>query len=127
MSPSSKSSRSYCHDGEIFKISGGIRGAGNSIDYLLGRDRDREGARLLQGDPDLSVAIADSSGFDTRYTVGCLSFEEQDLDEQAKRKIMASFEDTLMAGLERDQYNITWVEHRDKGRLELNFFILTLN
>ena len=123
MSPSSKSSRSYCHDGEIFKISGGIRGAGNSIDYLLGRDRDREGARLLQGDPDLSVAIADSSGFDTRYTVGCLSFEEQDLDEQAKRKIMASFEDTLMAGLERDQYNITWVEHRDKGRLELNFFI----
>lgn len=108
---------------KFFKISGGIRGAGNSIDYLLGRDRDREGARLLQGDPDLSVAIADSSGFDTRYTVGCLSFEEQDLDGQAKRKIMASFENTLMAGLERDQYNITWVEHRDKGRLELNFFI----
>ena len=38
-----QSSRSYCHDGEIFQISGGIRGAGNSIDYLLGRDRDREG------------------------------------------------------------------------------------
>ena len=36
---------------------------------------------------------------------------------------MQSFEDTLLAGLERDQYDITWIEHQDKGRLELNFII----
>ena len=36
---------------------------------------------------------------------------------------MQSFEETLLAGLERDQYDITWIEHTDKGRLELNFVI----
>ena len=108
---------------KFFRVKGGAKGAGNSVDYLLGRNRDREGARLLQGDPDLSVAIADGSGFKTRYTVGCLSFEEQNIPEEQKQEIMASFEKTLLAGLANDQYNITWVEHRDKGRLELNFFI----
>ncbi|MCO8055172.1 relaxase/mobilization nuclease domain-containing protein, partial [Acinetobacter towneri] len=28
-----------------------------------------------------------------------------------------------LAGLDRDQYDITWIEHTDKGRLELNFVI----
>ena len=36
---------------------------------------------------------------------------------------MQSFEETLLAGLDRDQYDITWIEHTDKGRLELNFVI----
>ncbi|WP_418516823.1 hypothetical protein ACKT8B_24590 (plasmid) [Escherichia coli] len=29
----------------------------------------------------------------------------------------------LMPGLEKNQYSILWVEHQDKGRLELNFVI----
>lgn len=37
--------------------------------------------------------------------------------------MMASFERVLMPGLEKNQYSILWVEHRDKGRLELNFVI----
>ena len=28
-----------------------------------------------------------------------------------------------MPGLDKDQYSVLWVEHRDKGRLELNFLI----
>mgnify|MGYP002225785038 CR=1 FL=1 len=36
---------------------------------------------------------------------------------------MASFERVLMPGLDKDQYSILWVEHADKGRLELNFLI----
>jgi hypothetical protein len=36
---------------------------------------------------------------------------------------MASFERVLMPGLDKDQYSILWVEHEDKGRLELNFLI----
>ena len=55
--------------------------------------------------------------------MGVLSFEESDLEEHQKQEIMQSFEKTLLAGLERDQYDITWIEHRDKGRLELNFII----
>ncbi|MDM3832782.1 relaxase/mobilization nuclease domain-containing protein, partial [Proteus mirabilis] len=76
-----------------------------------------------QGDPDLSLAIAEASPFKNAYTVGCLSFEEVDLPGKDKQEIMQRFEETLFAGLESEQYNISWVEHRDKGRLELNFFI----
>ncbi|MEC4460013.1 relaxase/mobilization nuclease domain-containing protein, partial [Klebsiella pneumoniae] len=28
-----------------------------------------------------------------------------------------------LPGLDKDQYSILWVEHTDKGRLELNFLI----
>ncbi|NCB14001.1 MAG: hypothetical protein EOM78_20600, partial [Erysipelotrichia bacterium] len=38
-------------------------------------------------------------------------------------KIMSDFEKHLLPSLDSDQYNILWVEHTDKGRLELNFVI----
>lgn len=101
-------------------------GKGNSkscIDYLLGADRDREHARVLSGDVDLTAAIIDSSRFTKKYTAGCLSFAEADLPEDAKQKIMADYEHCLFPGMAKDQYNITWIEHKDKGRLELNFVI----
>jgi hypothetical protein len=97
--------------------------AGATIDYLLGEDRDRFGAVLLSGDPELTQRLADNLDFQNRYTVGVLSFEEANLEEQQKQEIMQSFEETLLAGLDRDQYDITWIEHTDKGRLELNFVI----
>ncbi|EFN01662.1 hypothetical protein appser13_21490, partial [Actinobacillus pleuropneumoniae serovar 13 str. N273] len=52
-----------------------------------------------------------------------MSFEESDLPEIQKREIMARFEKAMFAGLEPEQYNIAWVQHTDKGRLELNFVI----
>jgi len=97
--------------------------AGATIDYLLGKDRDRPGAVLLSGDPELTQRLADNLDFQNRYTVGVLSFEELEIEVHQKEKIMQSFEETLLAGLERDQYDITWIEHTDKGRLELNFII----
>ena len=93
------------------------------MDYLLGKDRDREHAKILQGDPELTRQLADSLEFKNRYTVGVLSFEEQDLDDKTKKDIMADFEKALLCGLEHDQYDITWIEHKDKDRLELNFVI----
>lgn len=97
--------------------------AGKSMDYMLGKDRDREHARVLQGNPELSIAIADNLDFKHKYTLGVLSFEEENISEQAKFEIMQSFEETLLAGLDKEQYNITWIEHTDKNRLELNFII----
>ena len=91
-----------------------------SIDYLRGKDKDREKAKVLKGNPDLSQSIAESLEFKNNYTVGCLSFEEPDLPIEQKREIMDKFEKTFFAGLEEEQYNITWIEHRDKDRLELN-------
>ena len=104
----------------------GNKGGGSAaatIDYLLGQNRDRSGAILLSGDPELTQRLADNLDFQNRYTVGVLSFEENNLAHEQKEKIMQSFEETLLAGLDRDQYDITWIEHTDKGRLELNFVI----
>lgn len=91
------------------------------IDYLLNKPDDT--AQILQGDPRLSQQIADSLDFANTYTAGCLSFEEKDLPENQKREIMARFEKAMFAGIEPEQYNISWVQHTDKGRLELNFVI----
>jgi len=107
---------------KFLKNSGG-GSAKATMDYLLGKDKDREGARLLSGDPELTKRLSDSLSFQNRHTVGVLSFEEANLPDDHKRAIRESFESCLLAGLEKDQYNITWIEHTDKDRLELNFVI----
>lgn len=91
------------------------------VDYLLNKPDDT--AKILQGDPHLSQQIADSLDFNNTYTAGCLSFSEPDLPEETKRDIMERFEQSMFAGLDQEQYNIAWVQHTDKGRLELNFVI----
>lgn len=56
------------------------------------------------------------------YTTGVLSFEESDTDESTKYKIIADFEEVLFSGVEpENRPPILWVQHMDKGRLELNY------
>ena len=100
------------------------------LDYLLGEDREREHAQVLNGDVELTAQLIDSSPFAKKYTSGCLSFYEHDLSDQDKQKIMQNFEECLFPGLDKDQYQILWVQHQDKinqdtgeTRLELNFVI----
>ena len=101
----------------------GRGGGGGPVDYLLGKDRQREGASVLQGKPEEVRELIDASPYAKKYTSGVLSFAEQDLASGQREKLMASFERVLMPGLDKDQYSVLWVEHRDKGRLELNFLI----
>ena len=44
------------------------------LDYLLGKDRDRDHARLLSGSEQEVAGLIDSSPFAKKYTAGCLSF-----------------------------------------------------
>lgn len=113
---------------EFFKHGTGL--ASRSIDYFLGKNRDRDGARLLSGNLDEVAELIDSSPYTKKYTAGCLSFYEDDLEHFDKQRIMAHFERALFPGLTPDQYRIVWIEHRDKQnsetgkkRLELNFLI----
>lgn len=102
------------------------KGKGNptaSINYLLGKKRDRYLAKVLKGNPELSLELANTLLFKNKYTVGCLSFEESNINENNKIDIIRSFEETIFSGLDSSQYDISWIEHRDKKRLELNFFI----
>lgn len=111
---------------KFFHSGTGKTKSGESVrDYLL-NDRVNEGsARVLRGNVNLTTRIInDISHFSKTYTAGCLSFEpgvfitHQQIDD-----VIDSFEQTLLPSLDRDQYQSYWVEHVDKGKLELNFVI----
>ncbi|SGZ18320.1 relaxase/mobilization nuclease domain-containing protein, partial [Moritella viscosa] len=101
----------------------GSGGGSGPVEYLLGKDGDREGATLDRGNPKEIEELIDSSPYAKKYTSGVLSFAEADLDRKTKDNLMSSFEKALLPGLDADQYSCLWVEHRDKGRLELNFVV----
>lgn len=105
-------------------------GGGSAVfDYLLGKEEDRPDAEILRGDVAQQKLLIDSLEFKRQYTSGCLSFEEapDHLTIKQKNEIMDSFEETITAGLEADRVSFAWVEHRDKGRLELNFVIANVD
>ncbi len=101
------------------KSGGGV----GSIDYLLNERVDNKTARVLKGDEKITRELINSMTQKHKTCVGVLSFEEANIDENLKFDIMNSFEDALLTDEMSGRYNILWVEHIDKGRLELNFVI----
>lgn len=93
----------------------------------------RKHARVLSGDLALTEHLINTTPYKQKYKSGVLSFEKRanELTEKQKFEIMKKFEEAIFCGLERDQYDILWIEHADKdideahpvGRLELNFLI----
>lgn len=73
-----------------------FRNSGRSItqmyNYLLGENNDREHVRLLVGDVQLSKDIIHQMNFSNKYTMGCLSFQEQNIPEPQKYELMQDFE-----------------------------------
>ncbi len=105
-------------------------GGGSAVfDYLLGKDGDRPDAEILRGDVAQQKLLIDSLDFKRQYSSGCLSFEEapDHLTLKQKNDIMDGFEETITAGLDADRVSFAWIEHRDKGRLELNFVIANVD
>jgi hypothetical protein len=106
---------------------GSGRGSGPT-GYLMG-EKDHAGKVrdvapvVLRGDPEQTRELIDSLSFKRNYTSGVLSFSEADIQPEQKQKIMDSWEGALFPGMDKNQYSVLWVEHRDKGRLELNFVI----
>ncbi|WP_120839900.1 relaxase/mobilization nuclease domain-containing protein [Helicobacter pylori] len=101
---------------------GGGDGDG-SVNYLL-NERVKQGtAKVLKGDANLTKSLLLSLTQKHKACVGCLSFEEPNIDENLKHELMESFEYVLLTESMQNRYNILWVEHTDKGRLELNFVI----
>jgi len=108
----------------IVKIQSRGAGAGSGpVNYLLGKDRQREQASVLRGNPEHVCELIDGCDFARAYASRVLSFQEPDIADAEKSRLMDEWEHTLLTGLDPDQYACLWVEHRDKGRLELNFVI----
>ena len=99
----------------------------SSIDYLLNERVTKGTARVLKGDENLTRAILKSFKSKNPACVGCLSFSEKDLSQEVKDAIMQDFENTLLTPEMQGRYNVLWVEHIDKGRLELNFVIPSID
>lgn len=105
----------------------GTGGSGGVFNYLLKDNEQEDGLRkdaeVLRGDIDNQALLIDSLDFKQKYTSGCLSFTESadQVTQAQKEQLMDSFEETIRAGLGVDRVAVSWIEHRDKGRLELNF------
>lgn len=94
----------------------------SAINYLLNNRVLSGTARVLKGDEKLTRIIIGEISNVEKLTVGCLSFEEKNIPEKLKNKLMDDFEQMLIPSM-RTRVNFLWVEHRDKDRLELNFVI----
>ncbi|QJW30128.1 relaxase/mobilization nuclease domain-containing protein [Helicobacter pylori] len=101
---------------------GGGDGDG-SVNYLLNERVEQGTAKVLKGDANLTKSLLLSLTQKHKACVGCLSFEEPNIDENLKHELIESFENALLTESMQNRYNILWVEHTDKGRLELNFVI----
>ncbi|EAJ4708923.1 relaxase/mobilization nuclease domain-containing protein [Campylobacter jejuni] len=106
---------------KFFKTQKG--GGVSSVDYMLNERVNQGTARILKGDEFLTRELIKSMSQKHKTCVGVLSFEEKNIDENTKKEIMQSFENALLTPAMQGRYNILWIEHTDKGRLELNFII----
>lgn len=96
--------------------------------YLLNNRVEEKTSRILAGDVAESVKIADETKNKIKYYSGVLSFKENPnfLSLKKKYEIIDAFEKTMIPDESlREKLNWTWIEHSDKGRLELNFVLNT--
>lgn len=105
---------------KFFKNKNG--GSVASINYLLNHRVKDKTAFVLKGCEAVTRQIVSNITKKQKLCIGCLSFEEADIDLSAKQNIIDEFE-TLLFGEYKERFNILWVQHIDKGRLELNFAI----
>lgn len=115
----------------LHKIIGhGNFGSRGVMDYML-KEEDkktpRQGVTVLRGDVETQAKLIDSlvGKFKQQYVTGVFSFEEapEQITEAQKNEIMDGAEQTILAGLDPNRVSITWIEHTDKGRLELNYIV----
>ena len=110
----------------LIKFTGGGRGGGRQVAEYLTRSEGRDHAppEVVRGDMNRTRELIDSIERQWTYTHGVLSFAVEDAPtEEQQQKCMDMFERLAFAGLDREQYDITWVRHRHtaSGRTELHF------
>jgi hypothetical protein len=108
------------------------RNVKNSLSYLLRKDKieEQQYIKVLSTTTEQDILnfneYIKSKNFSHPYTAGVLSFKEEDIDEDLKNKIMSDFEEMMFSEIDpENRPPVLWVQHKDKGRLELNY--LTFN
>lgn len=112
----------------LIKFTSGGKGGGGAVcDYLL--DAGREGREhcapeVVRGDLARTRELINSIERRWTYTHGVLSFAPEDAPTAAEQEAaMDAFEAFAFAGLDAEQFDITWVRHQHTagGRVELHF------
>ena len=110
----------------LIKFTTGGRGSGRQVAEYLTRHDNREHSppEVVRGDMDRTCELIDSQDRKWTYTHGVLSFAPEDQPSlEQQQEAMDLFERAAFAGLDRDQYDISWVrhDHTESGRVELHF------
>jgi len=107
---------------KFFKHSQG-KGEG-PINYLLKKEGRDVAPEVLRGNPEETKHLINSLSFKHKYTSGVLAFTQSEaITPEVLEYSMNLFEQSSFKGLEREQYDILWVKHEDKGNLELHFVV----
>ncbi len=105
-------------------------GEANGIDYLMSA-KDAQSkprmppAKLMRGNISTTKGLISQSVFAQKYTTGVLSWAESpdQVSQVILDEVMDSFQQMLGVGLAHDSLNWLWVQHRDKGRIELHWVV----
>ncbi|TNC44247.1 hypothetical protein FHG66_20675 [Rubellimicrobium rubrum] len=127
----------------LIKFTSSGRGGGGTVAAYL-TDATRQGREhaapeVIRGDMDRTRALIDSLSRRWTYTHGVLSFAPEDAPTEVEQhNAMDAFERVAFAGLDPEQFDITWVRHthtgpgsgvdeagreRRGGRVELHFVV----
>ena len=114
----------------LIKFTGGGKGSGKQVaEYLVDPLRQGRGhapPEVVRGDMNRTRELIDSIDRQWSYTHGVLSFALEDAPNEAQQQeAMDAFEAVSFAGLDQEQYDITWVRHQhtEGGRVELHFVV----
>lgn len=108
---------------KTFKGGRTLKGALATIKYLLNDRVEKGTSKLIKGnisDTTELIKIA-SRKQKWSWSSGVLSFQESELNNKSIIEIMNAFEKTFFCGFNKSEYDISWIQHRDKGRVELHY------
>lgn len=106
----------------LIKFTGGQGGGGGIAGYLMRSEGRAVAPELVRGDLDRTRELIDATERKWSYTHGVLSFAAEDAPSEAEQaEAMDRFEELAFAGLDADQYDISWVRHTEHDRVELHF------
>lgn len=102
----------------------------SAVDYCMS-DFDHTGKKrdikpiVLDGNSELTKQIDKlTKNYAVQATSGVISFRDnENLTEEQKKKLIEDFKDTFIGSDLKDKVNALFIEHRDKGNLEIHFII----
>lgn len=91
-----------------------IKAASYLVDHYDHAQRERQGVKILRGDPEIFATICDSIDNEWKYTSGVIAFSPEDnpTDKQIT-ELLEEFEAHAFAGLEPNQYHMFAVLHEE--------------